>query len=107
MKVKLDHILGNKVDCLSELCVKYHVKRLELFGSAVDANNFDSNNSDLDFLVEFLPIQEGEYFDTYFDLLGELKDLFNRHIDLVTARSIRNKYFLQSINQNRTLLYAA
>jgi len=44
---------------LAKLCVKYHVKRLELFGSATGPGFTD--DSDLDFLVEYEPLQEGQY----------------------------------------------
>jgi predicted nucleotidyltransferase len=92
---------------LRELCVRYHVQRLELIGSAVTNNKFDAQKSDIDFLVEFQPLKEGEYADTYFGLLEALESLFDRHIDLVMARAIKNPYFLESINRNRKVLYAA
>ena len=38
---------------LQELCRRFHVLRLEVFGSATDARRFAG--SDLDFLVEFQP----------------------------------------------------
>ena len=100
-------VVKSKLDTLKELCIRYHVKRLELFGSGAFSEDFDAKNSDLDFLVEFQPLKEGEYFDTYFGLLEELQDLFERHIDLVMTRAIKNKYFLQSVNKSRAVLYAA
>jgi uncharacterized protein len=39
---------------LRELCRLFHVRRLDLFGSAA-ADDFDGERSDLDFLVEFDP----------------------------------------------------
>ena len=86
------------------LCKQYHVSRLELFGSAA-TSDFDSDESDFDFLVEFHPLEFGEYADAYFGLLESLEDLFNRSIDLVMISAIDNPYFLESINQNRVLLY--
>jgi len=92
---------------LKELCIKYRVQSLELFGSALNDKNFDIEKSDLDFLVEFLPLKQGEYADTYFGLLESLENLFNRHIDLVMTGAIKNPYFLEAINKNRKVLYAA
>jgi len=92
---------------LNELCMRCSVRRLELFGSAAVGTRFDSETSDLDFLVEFLPVPEGKYFDTYFSLLEGLENLFRRPVDLVILGAIRNPYFLQAVNQSRTLLYAA
>jgi len=94
-------------EALKELCVKFRVRRLEIFGSASTGKNFDSEKSDLDFLVEFLTLQPGEYADAYFGLLEELEELFSRHIDLIMPRATKNRYFLESINKNREVLYAA
>ena len=94
-------------ESLKRLCKKYRVKRFEVFGSALSGEGFDPENSDLDFLVEFLPLQPGEHADAYFGLLEALQDLFRRTIDLVETKAIRNPYFLESINQNRKEIYAA
>lgn len=99
-------LVKQHVQELESLCQKHHVARLELFGSAV-TGNFDRQSSDLDFLIEFLPLSDGQYADAYFDLLFGLQDLFGRNVDLVTANSIKNPYFIQAINQQKELLYAA
>jgi predicted nucleotidyltransferase len=92
---------------IEELCLKFRVRRLEVFGSASTGRNFDAENSDLDFLVEFQTLQPGEHANTYFGLLDALENLFNRHIDLVMPRAVKNRYFIESINKNREVLYAA
>lgn len=92
---------------IERLCLQYRVQRLELFGSALTDENFDPGKSDLDFLVEFLPLQPGQHANSYFGLLEALQDLFGRHIDLVEAKAIRNPYFLESVNRNRKEIYAA
>lgn len=91
---------------LEELCRRFHVKRLDLFGSAA-AGAFRSETSDLDFLVEFEPADEMNTADQYFGLLEGLKALFKREIDLVSVRAMRNPYFIQEVNRTRALLYAA
>ena len=99
--------IEDKREALRELCVKYKVWRLEIFGSAVTGEDFDSERSDLDFLVEFQQLRQGQHADTYFGLLEDMEKLFNRHVDLVMPRAIKNPYFLESINKNRKVLYAA
>ena len=94
-------------NALEELCVKFRVRRLEVFGSASTGRNFDAENSDLDFLVEFQTLQPGEHANAYFGLLDALENLFNRHVDLVMPRAVKNRYFIESINNNREVLYAA
>jgi len=78
-----------------------------LFGSAVSKDRFDPQESDLDFLVEFLPLQEGEHADAYFGLLESLESLFGCAVDLVMASAVRNPYFLEAISGQREVLYAA
>jgi hypothetical protein len=91
---------------LSDLCNCYHVAKLEVFGSAA-GGNFDAETSDVDFLVEFLPLPFGERANAYFGLLDSLEKLFGRKVDLVMPRAIKNRYFLQSVNRTRTIVYAA
>lgn len=91
---------------ITALCRKHHVQKLELFGSAAKGN-FDAESSDLDFLVEFAPLGPGEYSDHYFGLLEDLGQLFDRRVELVVPRAIRNPYFLESVQKSRDLLYAA
>jgi predicted nucleotidyltransferase len=93
-------------EALERLCVRHHVARLELFGSAAEGG-FDPQRSDLDFLVEFLPLKSGEHADAYFALLESLEALFGRPVDLLMVGAIKNPYFLQSVNQTRTVVYAA
>jgi len=100
-------LIEDNCEALKKLCAQYRVRRLELFGSALTGDEFDPEKSDLDFLVEFKPLKQGEYADTYFGLLEAVKCLFNRNVDLVMTGAIKNPYFLQSINKNRKVLYAA
>lgn len=90
---------------LQGLCRRYHVRRLEVFGSAM-RDDF-SQESDLDFVVEFEELEEGQYADCYFGLHQALTDLFERSVDLVMASAIKNPYFLESLNASRTVVYAA
>ena len=92
---------------LQSLCERYRVQSLELFGSATKTKRFDNSESDLDFLVEFFPLGPGEKADAYFGLLEGLEKLFRRPIDLVVTRAIKNRFFREAIERDRTLLYAA
>lgn len=91
---------------LTELCHRFHVKTLEAFGSSTN-DAFDPAQSDLDFLVEFLPEAAGRIFHGYFDFKEALEALFGREVDLVMPGAIRNPYFLQVVNEQRQVLYAA
>ena len=100
-----DLIREHQID-IEDLCRRFHVKTLELFGSAA-TGEFDPERSDLDFLVDFLPRQPGTFAKSYFGLLFALRDLFHRHVDLVETPAITNPYFLRSVNKQRRVVYAA
>jgi uncharacterized protein len=91
---------------LEEICCRYKVRRLELFGSAAVGRD-RPGESDLDFLVEFDSLPPGHYADTYFGLLENLQKLFGRPVDLVVASAIRNPYFRDSVERTKTLVYAS
>ena len=91
---------------LSDLCRRYRVLSLSLFGSAV-RDDFDPERSDYDFLVEFEALPSGHYADAYFGLLEALQQLLGRPVELVVASAIKNPYFRQSVEQTKALLYAA
>lgn len=89
---------------LTNLCVAYNVKRLELFGSA-SRGDFDSLTSDLDFLVEFTENSSLGPFDRYFGLKEALETLFDRSVDLIEVKAIKNPYFRQVIETDKVLVY--
>ncbi|MBW3563567.1 MAG: nucleotidyltransferase domain-containing protein [Acidobacteria bacterium] len=89
-----------------ELCQRFRVESLYIFGSAV-TSDFDHARSDLDFLVRFAPAAPRDHADQYFGLLEALRDLFGRQIDLVEEEAIRNPYLLRSITASRQLVYEA
>ena len=91
---------------LKRLCLRYHVKRLDLFGSAA-TGGYRPEDSDLDFVVEFQPVPFGAYADTYFGLLESLEELFGGPVDLLAESAIKNPYFLQSVEQSRAPVFEA
>lgn len=96
--------LANYASKLSNLCSVYGVKRLELFGSG-SRSDFDLQDSDLDFLVEFTEIHTMGVFDRYFGFKENLEQLFHRSVDLVEGKAIKNPYFRQAIEQDKVLVY--
>lgn len=102
----LDLIESRQID-LRELCLRFGVKTLELFGSAADST-FDPAHSDLDFIVEFLPGQDmGPWLRHYFDFQTALRQLFDREVDVVIVSALKNPHFVRHVNQSRMTLYAA
>lgn len=105
-KVSMNPLIESHRSELEQLCQRYHVKRLELFGSAA-TGDFKPETSDLDFLVEFHSTKEMHAADQYFGLLEALRLLFQRKVDLVMARAMHNPYLIREVNKSRTMLYAA
>jgi predicted nucleotidyltransferase len=92
-------------DEIPELCRRYRVKQLELFGSGA-RGDFNAQ-SDLDFFVEFEDLGWKGSFRRYMGLKLALEALFNRPVDLVEPGAIVNPYFAQVANRHRALIYAA
>lgn len=91
---------------ITELCRRYGVRNLALFGSAV-GENFDEQTSDIDVLVEFESGPDFDYFGNYFGLKEGLEELFDRPADVVTLSSIKNPYFRDQVLRTSEALYAA
>ncbi|MFO1262122.1 MAG: nucleotidyltransferase domain-containing protein [Rhodoferax sp.] len=91
---------------ISAICQRYRIARLDVFGSAARADDFDPASSDADFLVEFEPgVQPG--LDSIFGAKVDLEALLGRGVDLVEPAAVRNPYVLASINHSREAVYAA
>jgi predicted nucleotidyltransferase len=92
---------------LRALCCRFHVRRLDLFGSAA-RGDFDPERSDVDFLVEFdREHSEALSFNTYFNFKEALEALLGRSVDLVEPSAVRNPYLKASIEASREPVFEA
>lgn len=98
--------IASHLSALAQLCKRFRVCRLEVFGSAV-RGDFDPRRSDLDFLVVFEPLPPGAYAEAYLGFKEALEMLFGGPVDLVAPSAIRNPYFRESVEASKALLYAA
>jgi predicted nucleotidyltransferase len=74
---------------LAELCRRYHVRALSVFGSA--ARNELRPESDIDFLIEFDPAHRPGLVG-YYQLEQELSALYGgRRVDLVNPRYLNHR----------------
>ena len=97
-------LVGQMHAAVAEICRRFRVERLYLFGSATEGR-FAPERSDLDFLVTLEDQPPAEYADNYLALAAALEKLFGRRTDLVSEHSIRNPFFRQSVFASRQLLY--
>jgi predicted nucleotidyltransferase len=95
----------HKLD-ISIICKRYRVSKLDVFGSAARNDDFNFENSDADFLIEFAPeVQVG--LGEFIGVKTELEKLLGRKVDLLEPEAIVNPYVFASINRNRETVYAA
>ena len=85
-----------------EICRKYGVREMAVFGSAVREDMHP--DSDLDILVEFYP--EAKIGWEFFDLEEELARLFARKVDLGTKRSLK-PWVRPDVLREAQVIYAA
>lgn len=98
--------IADKREQLAELCRRYDVVRLEVFGSAARGTDFNPDTSDADFLVEFAPDSNLPPLEQFFGLVDALSVALGRPVDLVENQKFRNPYLSASINESRELVYA-
>ena len=103
--IQMHHLIRHNEDNIRQLCIKYNVKSLFAFGS-VTTDQF-TDDSDIDLLVSFMPMSPEDYADAYLDLADSFEALLKKPIDLVTEKSLRNPYFIESINKTKSKIYEA
>lgn len=98
--------LESKREAIVEICTRHGVARLDAFGSAL-RDDFKPDESDLDLLVEFKPMEPYARVEAYFGLLEDLRGLLGREVDLVMIGAVKNRYVARDIQRTKQLLYAA
>ncbi|HEX9811996.1 MAG TPA: nucleotidyltransferase domain-containing protein [Burkholderiales bacterium] len=90
---------------LRELCRRYHVKKLSLFGSA--ARGELKPESDVDLMIEFEPGRAPSLWGDA-EITGDFSALFGgRRVDIVPPGVMRNPYRRKSIERDIKVLYEA
>lgn len=92
---------------IAELCKKYRVKRLFVFGSIL-TDSFNAE-SDVDFSVDFdresIEKEKLDWADIFFGLIEELQSLLGRKVDLVVDANVTNNYFRKELDATKKLIY--
>jgi len=87
-----------------QLCKKYNVIELSIFGSSI-RDDF-GQDSDVDLLVSFENGVEISLFDVI-ELEREFALLLNREVDIVEKESLKNPIRKHKILATREIIYAA
>lgn len=88
-----------------EICKRFHVRKLWVFGSILTPRFSDSSDVDLCVDFEKEKIQLFDYADNFFDFQFALEDLLGRKIDITEDSAVRNPYFREELNETRQLIY--
>ena len=88
---------------IAELCRRYGVAELALFGSVL-RDDFRAE-SDVDVLVSFDPEVHPSLLELV-ELREDLKDLFGREVDLVERAGLRNPFRRRAILSTAEVVYA-
>lgn len=96
----LNDLTLSQID-LTNICERYAIRRLALFGSAL-RDDFRPD-SDLDVLVEFEAGQTPDFF-RFIDIQDELTELFGRQVDLNTPAFL-SRYFRDQVRADARTLY--
>jgi len=99
-------MLDQNRQAIAEACASHGVARLDVFGSAV-RDDFRPDASDIDLLVEFVPMETYARVEAYFGMLDDLRRLLGTKVDLVMVGAVRNPYIARDIERTRRTLYAA
>ena len=105
-KTPMHPLIAQHRSGISTICQRYSISRLDVFGSAARADDFNPASSDADFLVEFAPNAHAG-LNEFFGAKAALEQLLGRGVDMVEPAAVRNPYVLASINRHRELVYAA
>lgn len=91
-------------DRVQDLCRRWQVVELSLFGSVLRGDF--RGDSDVDVLVGFAPGAPWSLWDLS-TMRAELEEVFQRKVDLLEKRGLRNPFLRRSILTGRQVLYAA
>jgi predicted nucleotidyltransferase len=78
------------IEKIKNLCAKHKVSKLFVFGSVL--KDTFTNESDIDLVVDF-------------EKLDQLESIFNRPVDLLEEKGIRNPFLRKQIDNEKRLIY--
>ena len=96
--------LASRHNEVQDFCRRWNVTEFSVFGSVL-CDQFNTN-SDVDVLVAFDETVHWSLYDLV-EMKQELEKLFERRVDLIERKAIRNPFRRHAILTTRHVLYAA
>ena len=90
---------------IQALCARLDVRRLAVFGSAARTGQAALAANDFDFLVEMDVSPTSSRARRWLQLADGLELLLGKPVDLASSTALRNPFFVESINQDKTPIY--
>jgi uncharacterized protein len=91
------------IDQIGKLCGSNHVKSLFAFGSVL-TEDFKIE-SDIDLIVDIDEKDPLSYSDSYFNLKFQLEQLFQRKVDLLEQKALKNPYLREKLQHTMVRIY--
>ncbi len=99
----MEKLIEQHLPQIKKLMQQYGVESAYLFGSAASGTMKD--DSDVDFIIRFPEeMHFTTYSDNYFALADALEALLQKDVELVTEKTLKNPYLVQSINKHKLQL---
>ena len=104
----MHEIISSKKAEIEEICRRYNVQKLEVFGSAARGVDFNPETSDADFLVQFKRFKNRSGFHSM-RFTKDMEQVLGRKVDVISNKvaDIRNPYLRESIDGEQELVYEA
>ena len=83
----MHRLIHEKRADIAALCRRYHIRHLQVFGSAARGEDFEPARSDADFLVEFAPDAHVGLRELL-EIEQALEQILGREVDLVERKLI-------------------
>ncbi len=96
-------LLTAHIEQIKDICASNKVRTLFAFGSVI--NDRFNAESDVDMVVDIAETDPLAYADNYFNVKEQLEAVFNRHVDLLEQKAIRNSFLKREIDQTKILIY--
>ena len=109
MEPPLHAAVSSKREILADICRRFNARRLDIFGSATHEDDFDTERSDADLLVEFAPGSDPGS-SGFLDLKEAFEQALERPVDLIDRVAIeqsRNYLRLRRILQEAEPIFVA
>ncbi len=95
--------LTKHIDQIRKLCGSNNVKSLFAFGSVL-TEDF-RKESDIDLIVDIDEKDPRAYSDRYFNLKFQLEHLFQRKVDLLEQKALKNPYLKEKLEHTMVRIY--